>query len=162
MVCYLNLRQLASLGMCLHGLTVIFPTKSNSSSCYIRLVLSLGPLWYLCKWTSAHVYAKGRKQYYKLYYCLWRVSIKPNSHFLIFNVFFVSEGNIFLCLFYYTAAGVSGMWWRPYLTLVQIIFHVLWDQWAHYGIFENWVLFMYMLEGVSSVANFIIAYEKSQ
>ena len=33
---------------------------------------------------------------------------------------------------------------------------------AHCGIFENGVLLMYTLEGVSSVANFITAYEKSQ
>ena len=49
-----------------------------------------------------------------------------------------------------------------------------WDHWAHWGIFENgvrWahcgifesgVLLMYTLEGVSSVANFISAYEESQ
>ena len=36
--------------------------------------------------------------------------------------------------------------------------------WAHCGIhvFENGVLLMYTLEGVSSVANFITAYEESQ
>ena len=45
---------------------------------------------------------------------------------------------------------------------MQIIFHFLWDHWAHCGIFENGVLLMYMLEGVSSVANFITAYEESQ
>ena len=33
---------------------------------------------------------------------------------------------------------------------------------AHCGIFENGVLLMYTLEGVSSVANFITAYEESQ
>ena len=38
---------------------------------------SLGPLWSLWKWSSAHVYARGRKQCCKLHYCLWRVSIKP-------------------------------------------------------------------------------------
>ena len=43
--------------------------------------------------------------------------------------------------------------------IVQIIFHFLWD---HFGIFENGVLLMYTLEGVSSVANFITAYEESQ
>ena len=36
------------------------------------------------------------------------------------------------------------------------------DHWAHCGIFENGVLLMYTLEGVSSVANFITAYEESQ
>ena len=45
---------------------------------------------------------------------------------------------------------------------MQIIFYFLWDHWVHYGIFENGVLLMYTLEGVSSVANFIIAYEESQ
>ena len=49
----------------------------------------------------------------------------------------------------------------PYFTIVQIIFHFLWDHWAHCGIFENEILFMYTLESVSSVANFITAYEKS-
>ena len=47
-------------------------------------------------------------------------------------------------------------------TIVQIIFHFLWDHWAHCGIFENGVLLMYTLEGVSSVINFITAYEESQ
>ena len=45
---------------------------------------------------------------------------------------------------------------------VQIIFHFLWDHWAHCGIFENGLQLMYTLEGVSSVANFIIAYEESR
>ena len=50
----------------------------------------------------------------------------------------------------------------PYFIIVQIIFHFLWDHWAHCGIFENRVLLMYTLEGISSVANFITAYEASQ
>ena len=33
---------------------------------------------------------------------------------------------------------------------------------AHFGIFENGVLFRYKLEGVTIVANFITAYEGSQ
>ena len=45
---------------------------------------------------------------------------------------------------------------------MQIIFHFFWDQWAHCGIFENGVLLMHMLEGISSVENFITAYEESQ
>ena len=44
---------------------------------------------------------------------------------------------------------------------MQIIFHFLWDHWAHYGTFEDRVLLMYTLEGVSSVANFITAYKES-
>ena len=47
-------------------------------------------------------------------------------------------------------------------TIVQIIFYFLWDHWAHCDIFENEVLLIYTLEGVSSVANFITAYEESQ
>ena len=39
-----------------------------------------------------------------------------------------------------------------FCTIVQIIFHFLWDHWAHCGIFENGDLLMYTLEGVSSVA----------
>ena len=48
----------------------------------------------------------------------------------------------------------------PGFTIVQIIFHFLWDHWAHCGVFENGVLLMYTLEGVSSVANFITAHEE--
>ena len=50
----------------------------------------------------------------------------------------------------------------PVLYYMQIIFRFLWDHWAHCGAFENGVLLMYTLEGVSSVANFITAYEESQ
>ena len=50
----------------------------------------------------------------------------------------------------------------PYFTIVQIIFHFLWDRRVHCGIFENGVLLIYTLEGVGSVANFITAYEESQ
>ena len=46
--------------------------------------------------------------------------------------------------------------------LHQAIFHFLWDQWANCGIFENGALLMYTLKGISSVANFITAYEESQ
>ena len=42
------------------------------------------------------------------------------------------------------------------------LFQFLWEHWAHYGIFDNGVLLMYTLEGISSVANFITAYEESQ
>ena len=54
-----------------------------------------GILWYLWKWSSTHVYARGRKQYCKLHYCLWRVSIKPRLPFSICNVFFVCKGNMY-------------------------------------------------------------------
>ena len=43
-----------------------------------------------------------------------------------------------------------------------LYFFFLWDHWAHCCIFENGVLLMYTLEDVSSVANFITAYEESQ
>ena len=46
--------------------------------------------------------------------------------------------------------------------VLQIIFYFFWDLWAHSGIFENRALPMYTLEGVSSVANFITAYEEFQ
>ena len=36
------------------------------------------------------------------------------------------------------------------------------NHWAHCSIFENVVLLMYTLEGVSSVVNFITAYEETQ
>ena len=49
--------------------------------------------------------------------------------------------------------------WQSYI--VRIIFHFLWDHWAHCGIFENGDLHMYTLGGVSSVANIITAYEES-
>ena len=60
---------------------------------------------------------------------------------------------------------VKGQNWNfilevsPYFTIVQIIFYFLWDYWAQFGIFENWVLLMYTLEGVNNFANFITAYE---
>ena len=38
---------------------------------------------------------EGRKQYYKLHYCLWRVSKNRDSHFLIRSAFFVSKGTLF-------------------------------------------------------------------
>ena len=50
----------------------------------------------------------------------------------------------------------------PVLSIVRIIFHFLWDQWAYYGTFQSGVLLMYTLEGISSVANVITAYEESQ
>ena len=40
------------------------------------------------------------------------------------------------------------------ITIKQIIFHFLWDHWAHCDIIENGVLLMYTLSGVSSAANF--------
>ena len=47
-------------------------------------------------------------------------------------------------------------------TIVQIIYHFLWNHRARCCIFENGVLLMYTLEGVSSVVYFITTYEESQ
>ena len=67
---------------------------------------------------------------------------------------------------YYTAADVSVVWRpinaSPFFTIVQIILRFLWDKWAYSGIYENEVVLMYTLEGVSSVANFITAFEESK
>ena len=75
----------------------------------------------------------------------------PKATFLIFFDEFNKQ-----CINYNWTFG------EGYFTIVQIIFHFLWDHWAHCGLFENGVLLMYTLEGVSSVANFISAYEESQ
>ena len=53
---------------------------------------SLGPLWYLWKWSSANVYTRGHKQCCKLHYCL-------------FNVSCVSKGNLFD--FYFTTMQLA-------------------------------------------------------
>ena len=66
------------------------------------------------------------------------------------------------CIFPVLGLAKIECWSAYYITIVQIIFHFRWDHWAHCGIFENGVLLMYKLEGVSSVANFITAYEESQ
>ena len=50
----------------------------------------------------------------------------------------------------------------PYITIVQIIFHILQDHWAHYGMLEDGVLLVCALEGVSSDAGIITAYEETQ
>ena len=65
--------------------------------------LTLGspsPFLYLLKWSSAHVYARGRKQCCNFYYCLWRVSIKPRHPSSIWSMFFVSKGNLFFFFFF--------------------------------------------------------------
>ena len=47
----------------------------------------------------------------------------------------------------------------PYCRLSS---HFLSDHWAHCGIFENGGQLMYKQEGVSSIVNFITAYEEFQ
>ena len=56
-----------------------FLFKVHSFRNWTKTILKeLGPLWNLGKWSSAHVYARGRKQCCKLHYCL---SIKPRLPF---------------------------------------------------------------------------------
>ena len=67
------------------------------------------------------------------------------------------SNNIFLEHSYlFTKLGFTS------ITIVLIILHFLLDHLAHCGIFENGVLLMYTLEWVSSVSNFITAYEEFQ
>ena len=77
-------------------------------------------------------------------------------------MFFVSKGNLFDVYFTTLQCHVAAVERLPVLSHSADIFHFLWDHWAYCGIFENGVLLMYTLEGVSSVANFISAYEESQ
>ena len=73
---------------------------------------------------------------------------------MIYSFFFISNELVTIAL-----------WWRKkvsaYFMLVHfIVFYLLCGLLAHY--FENDVLLVYTLQGVSNVANFIIAYEESQ
>ena len=79
-------------------------------------------------------------------------------------MFFVSRSNLFY--FYFTTLQLvlvpcGGSKTSP-RTIAQIIFHFLWGHLAYDGNFENGVLLMCALEGVSSVANVTSAYEESQ
>ena len=49
--------------------------------------------------------------------------------------------------------GLSGGFAKSFC--MQIMFYFLLDHWAYCGIFENAVLLIYTLKGISSVANFI-------
>ena len=86
------------------------PVSPNTQSRYGNLIISnpskksswirpwpgsLGLSWYLWKWCSAHVYARGHKHCCKRHLCLWRVSVKPRLQFSTCNVFFASKGNLF-------------------------------------------------------------------
>ena len=51
---------------------------------------------------------------------------------------------------------------RLYFTIVQNIFSFPLGSSSYFDIFENGVLLMYTLEGISSVASIITAYEKPQ
>ena len=80
-------------------------------------------------------------------------------------MFFVSKGNLFDI--YFTILQLVLV---PCGEVERLPVHhpnadyisFLSDHWPHCGMFENGVLLMYTLEGVSSVANFITAYEESQ
>ena len=69
------------------------PVHHNSADYTSFLLRSLGPLWYISKWSSAHVYARGRKQCCILHYY-------RDSHFVIHSVFFVSKRQSFWRLLY--------------------------------------------------------------
>ena len=58
--------------------------------------------------------------------------------------------------------SLSGLGKLDTLTVFSFVSVFLWDHKVHCGILENGVLLMYTLEGVSSVTNFITAYEESQ
>ena len=89
---------------------------------------SLNPLWYLWKWSSAHVYATGSKQCCKLHFCLWSLNKTETPIFYLYCVLWF-QGQSFRLLFYFTAAGVSAVWQSYngslYFTIVQIIFSFL-------------------------------------
>ena len=132
---------------------------------FFSFIGSLGPWWYLWKCSSAHLYANGRNQCCKIHYCFWRGSIKLRLPFSICNVFFVSKGDLltFILLhFGWCSCPVAAVKRLPDCTIVQIIFHFIWNHWAYCDIFEKGVLLVYTLEGVNSVANFITASEGSQ
>ena len=79
------------------------------------------------------------------------------------NVRMLLDFNILEFLLNCLQSSDSTLLIRPALLLLEvvcnfvvlIIFHFLWDHWAHCCIFENGVLLMYMLEGIDSVANLI-------
>ena len=56
----------------------------------------------------------------------------------------------------------SGSWGHSVLLTPALVFQFLWNHRTNCGISENGVLLMYTLEGVSSVANYITAYEESR
>ena len=46
--------------------------------------------------------------------------------------------------------------------IVQVIFYFLWEHWAHPSYFENRILLKPALGGVCSLANYSVAYERTQ
>ena len=139
----------------------------HNSSDYISFPLgSPSTLWYLWKWSSAHVYARWHKQCCEFHYCLWRVAIKPRLPLSICNVFFVSKSNL-LDLYFTTLQLVlvpcSAVKRLPVLhNSADYICISFGSPWVYCGTLENEVLLMFTPEGVNSVANFISTYEESQ
>ena len=48
------------------------------------------------------------------------------------------------------------------IIIEQVIFYFLWDYWDHSGYFENQIPLKPALGGVSSLANYSVAYEETQ
>ena len=128
------------------------------SADYIAFPLgSLGLLWYIWKWSSAHVYARGHKQCCKLYSWLWRVSVKPRLPFSNLQPVLCIQRQSFDV--YFTTLQLvlvpccCGR--RSPRTYIAFLLGSLWYVW-------NGVLLMYTLKGVSCAAYFITAYIESQ
>ena len=62
------------------------------------------------KWSSTHVWARGLEKSCKLNYCLWRVSISWDSHYVICNVVFVSKGDLFDVYFVTVLKQFKGLY----------------------------------------------------
>ena len=83
-------------------------------------ILLLRPLLGPAK--SAHVYARGRKQCFKLHYWLWRVSVKP--------IFISCNENIQI----FTRASHSWKYWCFHYTLWQYLWYS--EQKSKYPLFS--------------------------
>ena len=56
----------------------------------------------------------------------------------------------------FVIVALPGLFSYLFCTIMQIMYHILWDHWVHCGIFENRFLLRYTLESVSSVANILL------
>ena len=85
-------------------------------------------------------------------------AVVPVLVLLFVALWFILRGDllyVFPCVILFLCFSVLLVLRSPRLGKRELIL-------AHYCTFENEVLLVYTLEGVSSVANFIAAYEKSQ
>ena len=86
-----------------------------------------------------------------------------DSHFLICGVFFVSKGNLFDV--YFTTLQLVLVPCGA-VERLPVLYHsadyISFPLGFHCGIFENGVLLVYMLKGVTNVADFMSAYGESQ